>query len=89
MENVDQSSSENNIQVVGIGSFTASPHQINKKAYEINLVRDPGSENYRSQIGFNLFKLRYGYYTFVVEYFPPEMNSVSVRASATVTSIRN
>ena len=34
-----------------------------------------GSNDYRSRIEFNLFKLPLGYYTFVVEYFPPEINS--------------
>ena len=33
MEDTDDSSSENNIRVTGIVDFTASPHQINKKAY--------------------------------------------------------
>ena len=32
MENDDESSSENNIQVLGIVDFAESPHQINKKA---------------------------------------------------------
>ena len=40
MEDTDDSSSENNIQVTGIVDFTASPHQINKKAYEFTLVKD-------------------------------------------------
>ena len=84
----DDSSSENNIQVTGIVDFTASPHQINKKAYEFTLVEDTdGSNDYRSRIGFNLFKLPLGYYTFVVEYFPPEMNSVIVTAQGTTISI--
>ena len=88
MEYTDDSSSENNIQVTGIVDFTASPHQIKKKAYEFTLVKDTdGSNDYRSRIGFNLFKLPLGYYTFVVEYFPPEMNSVIVTAQGTTISI--
>ena len=88
MEDTDDSSSENNIQLTGIVDFTASPHQINKKAYEFTLVKDTdGSNDYRSRIGFNLFKLPLGYYTFVVEYFPPEMNSVIVTAQGTTISI--
>ena len=47
MEDTDDSSSENNIQVTGIVDF-ASPHQINKKAYEFTLVKDTdGSNDYR------------------------------------------
>ena len=88
MEDTDNSSSENNIRVTGIVDFVASPHQINKKAYEFTLVKDTeGSNDYRSRIGFNLFKLPLGYYTFVVEYFPPEMNTVIVTAQGTTISI--
>ena len=88
MEDTDDSSSENNIEVTGIVDFTASPHQINNKAYEFTLVKDTdGSNDYRSRIGFNLFKLPLGYYTFVVEYFPPEMTNVIVTAQGTTTSI--
>ena len=88
MEDTDDSSSENNIRVTGIVDFVASPHQINKKAYEFTLVKDTdGSNDYRSRIGFNLFKLPLGYYTFVVEYFPPEMNNVIVTAQGTTISI--
>ena len=88
MEDTDDSSSENNIQVTGMVDFTASPHQINKKAYKFKLTKDAdGSNDYRSRIGFNLFKLPLGYYTFVEEYFPPEMNSVIVTAQGTTISI--
>ena len=49
MEDIDDSSSENNIQVTGIVDLAASPHQINKKAYEFTLVKDTdGSNDYRS-----------------------------------------
>ena len=88
MEDTDDSSSENNIRVTRIVDFVASAHQINKKAYEFTLVKDTdGSNDYRSRIGFNLFKLPLGYYTFVVEYFPPEMNNVIVTAQGTTISI--
>ena len=88
MEDTDDSSSENNIRVTGIVDFVAAPHQINKKAYEFTLVKDTdGSNDYRSRIGFNLFKLPLGYYTFVVEYFPPEMNNVIIIAQGTTISI--
>ena len=90
MEDTDDSSSENNIQVTGIVDFTASPHQINKKAYEFTLVKDTdGSTDYRSRIGFNLYSLPLGYYTFVVEYFPPEMTNVIVTTQGTTISINS
>ena len=90
MEDTDQSSSENNIEVLGIVDFPNSPHQINKKAYQLKLLFEKGSPNqYRSPLGFNLYKLPVGYYTLVVEWFPPEMNELSVTPQATTSSISN
>ena len=88
MEDADESSSENNIEVLGINDFPESPHQINKKAYSLKLLFEKGSPNqYQSRLGFNLYKLPVGYYTMVVEWFPPEMNEVSVTPQATTISI--
>ena len=88
MEDADESSSENNISVLGISDFPESPYQINKKAYDIQLVLEKSTPNqYRSRIGFNLHRLPVGYYTMAVEWFPPEMNEVSVTPQATTISI--
>ena len=90
MEDTDESSSENNIEVLGIKDFPESPHQINKKAYQLKLLFEKGSPNqYRSRLSFNLYKLPVGYYTMVVEWFPPEMNEISVTMQATTISISN
>ena len=90
MENDDESSSESNIQVLGIVDFSNSPHQINKKAYQLKLLFQKSSPNqYQSRLGFNLFKLPVGYYTLVVEWFPPEMNELSVTVQGTTISISN
>ena len=89
MEDVDESSSENNIEVTGIVSYGASIDQMNKKAYQLSLVKDSDSNNYRSRIGFNLGSLPIGYYTFVCEFFPPVMTNVSVTALGTTISINN
>ena len=90
MENDDESSSESNIQVLGIVNFSNSPHQINKKAYQLKLLFQKSSPNqYQSRLGFNLYKLPVGYYTFVVEWFPPEMNELSVTVQGTTISISN
>ena len=90
MENDDESSSEYNIQVLGIVDFSNSPHQINKKAYQLKLLFQKSSPNqYQSRLGFNLFKLPVGYYTLVVEWFPPEMNELSVAVQGTTISISN
>ena len=90
MENDDESSSESNIQVLGIVDFSNSPHQINKKAYQLKLLFQKSSPNqYQSRLGFNLYKLPVGYYTLVVEWFPPEMNELSVTVQGTTISISN
>ena len=90
MENDDESSSESNIQVLGIVNFSNSPHQINKKAYQLRLLFQKSSPNqYQSRLGFNLYKLPVGYYTFVVEWFPPEMSELSVAVQGTTISISN
>ena len=88
MEDTDESSSENNIEVLGIVYFSNSPHQINKKAYQLKLLFEKGSPNqYRSRLGFNLYKLPVGYYTLVVEWFPPEMSELSVTVQGITISI--
>ena len=90
MENDDESSSELNIQVLGIVDFSNSPHQINKKAYQLKLLFQKSSPNqYQSRLGFNLYKLPVGYYTLVVEWFPPEMSELSVTVQGTTISISN
>ena len=90
MEDTDDKSSENNIAVTGIVDFAASPHEINKKAYEFTLVKDTdGSNDYRSRIGFNLYSLPLGYYTIIIEYMPPEMTNVIVTVQGTTISINS
>ena len=90
MENDDESSSELNIQVLGIVDFSNPPHQINKKAYQLKLLFQKSSPNqYQSRLGFNLYKLPVGYYTLVVEWFPPEMSELSVAVQGTTISISN
>ena len=90
MEDTDESSSESNTKVLGVSDFSESPHQINKKAYSLQLLFEKGSPNqYRSRLGFNLYKLPVGYYTMVVEWFPPEMSELSVAVQGTTISISN
>ena len=43
--NADESSSENNIDVLGINDFPESPHQVNKKAYFLKLLFEKDSPN--------------------------------------------
>ena len=90
MEDADELSSKNNIDVLGINDFPESSHQINKKAYTLKLLFEKDSPNqYQSRLGFNLHPLPVGYYTMVVDLFPPEMTEVSVTPQATTISISN
>ena len=50
MEDVNESSSENNIVIDGIKDFAGSPHQINKKAYVIALTADEDKEGNLSAV---------------------------------------
>ena len=82
MDDVNESSSESDILVLGIVDYANSPHTINKKAYKLTLTKDSdGSNEYRSRIGFNLYQLPLGLYTMIVEFFPPGMNKISVTAN--------
>ena len=59
MEDTDESSSENNIEVLGIREFYESPHQINKKAYSLKLLFEKGSPNqYRSRLVLTYINVR-------------------------------
>lgn len=66
----------------GITNFNTSPHQ-NKKAYDIVLTKDVGSNDYRSRIGFNLHPIPFAKYTIVFEFFPPEMKNIKLSCQAT------
>ena len=65
----------------GIAAFNQSPHQ-NKKAYDITLIKDSGSNDYRSRIGFNIYTLAIGTYTIVFEFYPPEMTNIQLSCTA-------
>ena len=69
MEDVDESSSESNIEVDGIVDSLVSPHEYNKKAYDLKMIKNSDNKHV-SRLGFNLFKLPVGDYTVCVEFFP-------------------
>ena len=81
LTDTDESSSEYNITVYGIAAFNQSPHQ-NKKAYDITLIKDSGSNDCRSRIGFNIYTLAIGTYTIVFEFYPPEMTNIQLSCTA-------
>ena len=82
----DESSSERNIIVNGIQDFNESPHK-NKKAYSIDLVYTPGTQNYDSKIGINLYSLPIGKYTIIMEYYFPEDINISLVAESSTAVI--
>ena len=82
----DESSSERNIIVNGIQDFNGSPHK-NKKAYSIDLVHTPGTQNYDSKIGINLYSLPIGKYTIIMEYYFPEDINISLVAESSTAVI--
>ena len=86
MEDVNESSSESNIEVDGIVDLEKSPHEHNKKAYDLKLKKNSG-ENYVSRLGFNMYKLPEGEYTICVEFFPVKMVNVSVNAVSSSLNI--
>ena len=81
LTDTDESSSEYNITVYGIAAFNQSPHQ-NKKAYDITLIKDSGSNDYRSRIGFNIYTLAIGTYTILFKFYPPEMTNIQLSCTA-------
>ena len=83
----DESSSENNIVVLGISDFTQSPHK-NKLAYKVGLQKNPKSDDYQSKIGFNLYPLSIGKFTSVLEYYPLGLHTnIQLSAQATTAHI--
>ena len=82
----DESSSERNIIVNGIQDYNGSPHK-NKKAYDIDLNYTPGTQNYDSKIGINLYPLPVGKFTIIMEYYFPEDINISLLAEASTAII--
>ena len=70
LDDPNDTSSEYNITVESFTDFNESPHK-NKKAFQITLQKDAGTNNYRSRMGFNLYPLPLGTYTMIFEYSPP------------------
>ena len=86
MEDADESSSENNIVVEGIETFPKTPHTLFTKAYKFTMGKSAKNQ-YIAKIGFNLYKVPEGDYTFVVEYFPPEDQEVAIICLSTKINV--
>ena len=46
------------------------------------MIKDSGSNDYRSRIGFNIYTLAIGTYTIVFEFYPPEMTNIQLSCTA-------
>ena len=76
MDDVDQTSSEYGIEIDKIDNYNDSFHSYNKKVIYLKLLKD--GNNYRSRIGYNIFKLidksKDRYYTAVIEWLTTDNN---------------
>ena len=88
LSEIDEVSTEYNINVHGIVDFDNSPHK-NKKAYDIDMVYSSGLQTYNSKFGINLYPLAVtGKYTFIMEYyFSPDNTNIVILAEKTKTTI--
>ena len=86
LDDPSDTSSEYNITVEAFTDFNQSPHK-NKKAFQITLQKDAGTNNYRSRMGFNLFPLPLGIYTMMFEYYFPENTNIQLSCQATTAYV--
>ena len=82
----NETSSEYNITVEAFTDFNESP-QKNKKAFEITLQKDVGTNDYRSRMGFNLYPLPLGIYTIIFEYYFPENTNIQLSCQSTTAYV--
>ena len=77
MNDVDQTTSEYGIEVDKIDNLILSFHSYNKKVIFLKLLKD--GNNYRSRIGYNIYKLvdksKDRYYTAVIEWLTTDNNA--------------
>ena len=82
----NETSSEYNITVEAFTDFNESPHK-NKKAFQITLTKDVGTNDYRSRMGFNLYPLPLGTYTIIFEYYFPENTNIQLSCQSTTAYV--
>ena len=82
----NETSSEYKITVEAFTDFNESPHK-NKKAFEITLQKDVGTNDYRSRMGFNLYPLPLGTYTIIFEYYFPENTNIQLSCQSTTAYV--
>ena len=86
LDDPNDTSSEYNITVDSFTDFNESPHK-NKKAFQVSLQKDAGTNNYRSRMGFNLYPLPLGTYTIIFEYYFPENTNIQLSCQSTTAYV--
>ena len=90
MNDVNQTSSEFGITVLGILDFPQSPHLLNKKAIKFQMgLQSNDSSRYYSRLGLNMFSLPEGEYTLVVEFFPPTTKNIELDCLSTTINVNH
>ena len=86
LDDPNETSSEYNITIDAFTDFNESPHK-NKKAFQITLTKDAGTNDYRSRMGFNLYPLPLGTYTIIFEYYFPENTNIQLSCQSTTAYV--
>ena len=86
LDDPNETSSEYNITVDAFTDFNESPHK-NKKAFQITLTKNVGTNDYRSRMGFNLYPLPLGTSTIIFEYYFPENTNIQLSCQSTTAYV--
>ena len=90
MNDVNETSSEFGITVLGILDFPQSPHLLNKKAIKFQMGLQPNdSTRYYSRLGLNMFSLPKEEYTLVVEFFHPTNSNIELNCLSTTINVNH
>ena len=90
MDDVNETSSEFGITVLGILDFPQSPHLLNKKAIKFQMgLQSNDSTRYYSRLGLNFFTLPEGDYTLVVEFFHPTNSNIELNCLSTTINVNH
>ena len=90
MNDVNETSSEFGITVLGILDFPQSPHLLNKKAIKFQMgLQTNDSTRYYSRLGLDFYKLPEGEYTLVVEFFHPTDSKIELNCLSTTINVNH
>ena len=90
MNDVNETSSEFGITVLGIEDFPQSPHLLNKKAIKFQMgLQINDSTRYYSRLGLNMFPLPVGDYTLIIEFFHPTDTNIELNCLSSTINVNN